>query len=103
MYCRGSNNNNGVLLLTNSQIDKPLNELKLSSVVLIKVCPPEVDRHLFCFEIHFSDKKGSPWKLGAFTQVAIAKKGVHNIIDFMHIMLFYVGRTSLMDGSNQGM
>ena len=51
------------------KMDKPLNELKLSSVVLVKACPPEVGRHLFSFEIHFSGKKGSPWTVGAFTQV----------------------------------
>ena len=52
-------------------MDKPLSEVKLSSVINVKTCPPEVDRHLFCFEIYFSGKKGSPWKLGAFTQVTI--------------------------------
>ena len=53
-------------------MDKPLDELKLSSVVLVKACQSEEkSKHLFCFEVHFSGKKGSPWKIGAFTQVYI--------------------------------
>ena len=51
-------------------MDKPHDELPLSSIVRVKAWPPAIGKSVFYFEVHFSGRKGSPWSLGAYTQVS---------------------------------
>ena len=54
-----------------TQMDRPQDQLPLSSVVCVKACPlrPGEDKAVFDFEVHFTKYKGSPWTLRAYTQV----------------------------------
>ena len=57
------------------QMDRPHDQLELSSVVKVRAIPPKENKSMFHFEIHFSaspvSKGGSPWLLRAYTQVCI--------------------------------
>ena len=52
-------------------MDAPHDVLDLALVVGVKTCPPSETSNwsMFCFEVHFSKVKGSPWLLRACTQV----------------------------------
>ena len=57
-------------IIRSMQMDRPHDELQLSSVVKVRAIPPKENQSMFHFEIHFSgDKGGSPWILRAYTQV----------------------------------
>ena len=66
-------------------MDKPHDELELSSVIRVRAIPPKENKSMFHFEIHFSGSKGvSPWVLRAYTQV-YSYTGMHKNLKLKQI------------------